>query len=258
MGSQDHLEKSLREIRVLLSKGAPFEKNKEYVVVNKKAIYQALDNFNQVMEEVKEEYELTKQRREQAEREARRTGEYIVKNANMKAEDVYAASVLYTDDALSQIQDIMKEADEAIDETMKKFHEQMKQNLQIVKGNQSELKVQLRDMADTKKYLNLIDDVNKKREREKAKEKEEGFDKHKSFHSEGTSMYAKPEIQINKAYFQQNGIPYEEDEPKKDAKEDAPDISVDLDSEYFKWKNSQEGAPEPKEKKSKFFSFGKK
>ena len=186
MGSQDNLEKVLRDIRVLLSDSKTYEKDENSVIVDKKKAYELLQRFNFVLEDIKEEYELTRQSREQAERDARHTGEYIIRNANLKAEDVYAASVLYTDDALSRIQDIMKQADAAMANTMKEFQEQMKRNQEVVRDNQSELKEQLRDMTDTKKYLNLIEDINKKREKEKQQKEIEGtVEKKKAIQNEG-------------------------------------------------------------------------
>lgn len=262
MGSQDKLEKVLREIRITMSKGKTYGKDGDCVVVNKNKMYSLLEEFNLVMEDIKEEYELTQQSREQAERDARHSAEYIIKNANVKAEDVYAASVLYTDDALNRVQDIIHQMDDAMEETMAQYHEKLKRHLEIVRDNQSELKSQLRDMTDTKKYLNLIEDINRQREREKEQlENNENLDKHRVIQNEG-SIYAKPEIKVNRAYFEQNGIPLDdEEEEKTEVKEPviAPEISVDLDSEYFKWKNGElEDRSQEKTKKSKFFSFGKK
>ncbi|MGN0484338.1 MAG: hypothetical protein ACI4HI_12385 [Lachnospiraceae bacterium] len=299
MESKDDLETVLRDIRVFLSKGRTYEKNESFVVVNKKEAYSLLARFMEVLEEIKDDYELTKQTREQAERDAKHRGEYLVKKAQGQAEDVYAASVLYTEDALGRVQDIMKEASEQFEKTMKDFTETLKQNREVVRENQSELKEQLQNMKDTEKYLKMIEDVNRQREEEKRKEKE--GDKKKAIRNE-QSRYAKPEIKINKAYFEAHGIPLNDEEESEkeevsvetEKKPEAPEIHVNLDSEYFKWKNGEKkleetesvkesqkpakkepedlyqedlyvDAPEKeqesdaaREKKGRFFSFGKK
>ena len=75
-----------------------------------------------------EEYEMTSNSRERGEREARRRRDDIIWDANHKAEDIYAASVLYSNEALGHIQTIIQNA---TDEMEKMFHtakkEMMKQ-----------------------------------------------------------------------------------------------------------------------------------
>ena len=59
----------------------------------------------------------------------------------------------------------------------------------------------------------------------------------------------KTEIKINRDYFEQQGISFEEPEeeqPEEKTEKAAPEISVNLDSEYFKWKE-QEGKEEDSE-----------
>ena len=64
MGSQDNLEKVLRDIRVLLSDSKTYEKDENSVIVDKKKAYELLQRFNFVLEDIKEEYELTRQSRD--------------------------------------------------------------------------------------------------------------------------------------------------------------------------------------------------
>ena len=246
MGSRNDLEQVLRDIRVFLSNGREYEKDMDCVVVNKKEAYELLSRFMEVLEGVKEDYELTRQGREQAERDARHRGEYIIKKANVKAEDVYAASVLYTDDALGRIQDLMEEAAVQMENTMKEFTKKIKQNREMVRDNQSELKEQLRNMTDTKKYLHMMDEENRKRELEKLRREQEGSEKVKPIQNEGSS-YIKPEIKINRAYFEEHGLALPEqlsgsEEPQEEPVQqyEAPQIRVNLDSEYFKWKEKKE------------------
>ena len=99
--------------------------------------------------------------------------------------------------------------------------------------------------------MGIIEERNKKIAKEK-KWKEEDTE---------SSPYAavKPEIKINRDYFEQQGISFEEpeseqeqpEEPEEEQPEEktekaAPEISVNLDSEYFKWKE-QEGKEEDSE-----------
>ena len=94
------------------------------------------------------------------------------------------------------------------------------------------MKVQLRELKDTEKYLKLIEDRNK----EIKKDKEQGM----SPEERESNIYAdrQTEIKINQKYFEKMGISL--DDNMKDDIEPQVDISVDLDADYFQWKEEQE------------------
>lgn len=234
MSTQDNIEKVLRSLHVLLSKSEPYGREPSKVIVDKQQMLDLLSQLNKSVYDIMDEYELTKQSRDRAEREFRKRGDEIVWDASRKAEDVYAASVMYTDEALSRVQDIMKEAKQSVQEIYAELDKSMKEQEELVKKNQLELKSQLQDMVDTEKYLKLIEERN----REIQKEKEKG----KSGEEREPSIYAnrQTEIKINQQYFEKMGIPLEEesDEKREDNKE--ADVMLNLDADYFQWKEEQE------------------
>ena len=128
MSVQDKVERVLREFYVLYSRSEPYDKNVEQVIVNKKEALALLEQLKSCMNEMMEEYEMTSNSRERGEREARRRRDDIIWDANHKAEDIYAASVLYSNEALGHIQTIIQNA---TGEMEKMFHtakkEMMKQ-----------------------------------------------------------------------------------------------------------------------------------
>ena len=95
MGAQDKTEKVLRDLHVLVSKSETYEKNPEQIIVEKKKLVDLLKEVAVCLSELMEEYEMTEQAKERSEREHRKIGEEIIIDAKKKAEDVYAASVLY-------------------------------------------------------------------------------------------------------------------------------------------------------------------
>lgn len=248
MSTQDKLERVLRDIHVLISRSELYDKSGDKIIVEKKKMFEQLNQLNTCIYEMMEEYEVTQQSRDKAEREAKKRGDKIVWNATRNAEDVYAASVLYTDEALSHAQDIIKDATDSVRELLKKTEEEMKHRKEIIRENQSELKSQLQDMVDTQKYLRIIEDRNKEIEKEK-KEKAEGKDESRLERQREKSRYEdrKTEIKVNPEYFEKIGqaltAEVEEIEPET-KKEEAPKIQVDLDAEYFKWK--KQGGNPPK------------
>lgn len=206
MSSQDKLEKVLRDIHVLISRSEVYETDR--IIVNKQDMFGLIDRLNASIYEIMEEYELTKQSRDKAEREHRKQGDKIIWDASRKAEDIYAASVMYTDEALNHIQAIMDESTEQIRAIQDAMLKDLEEKKQIVRTNQLELKSQLQDLVDTEKYLSLIEERNKEIEREKEKHgRRFGQAKEKSQFAD-----VKTEIRINKEYFRNAGIDLQEDE----------------------------------------------
>ncbi len=233
MSAQDHVEKALRELHVLLSQGEVYDKEKNLVIVDKKKMIDAFRDLNQGIYEIMDEHELTKRGREQAEREQKRRSEVIVQDASKKAEDVYAASVLYTDEALRRVQYIMQEAMDSVKDVYTKMEAQLQKEKHHVQYNQSELKGTLQDLRDTDKYLQIIEERNKKLAKELAEDKEAEV--------QPAFTAPKPEIRINEAYFREHGISLDdvEEMPEEKVEKVTAEIKVNLDSEYFKWKNGK-------------------
>ncbi len=236
MSAQDKTEQVLRALHVLLSQSKMYDKEQGLVIVDKRKMIQLFSELNQCIYEIMDEHELTKKGRDAAERHARKQGEEIIADASKKAEDVYAASVLYTDEALRLVQDIMQSAADSMKEVYSQMEENIQKERQRVQKDQLDLKGYLQDLKDTDEYLKLIKEHNKKKTKEKLSEAD-------------TEMAApaapKPEIRINEAYFKEHGIALEEEEQQPEEKTEyvAPEITVNLDSEYFKWKE-QEAAGE--------------
>lgn len=167
MSAQENLEKVLRNMHVLLSKSDPMPGNPGKVVVEKQQVLDLLAELNTSIYGIMEEYEMTARSRDKAEREFRKKGDEIIWDASRKAEDVYAASVMYTEEALNNIQDIIKNANESVSQIYTEMNEKLEQEQRQVASNQSELKAQLRNLRDTEKYLRLIEDRNEEILREK-------------------------------------------------------------------------------------------
>lgn len=247
MGTQDNIEKVLRSLHVLLSKSEPYGREPSKVIVDKQQMLDLLSQLNKSVYDIMDEYELTKQSRDRAEREFRKHGDDIIWDASRKAEDIYAASVMYTDEALGRVQDIMKDSNESV----KKIYEEMDKNLkeqeEMLRKNQLELKSQLQDLLDTEKYLKLIEERNKEIRKEK--------ERSKPLEEREASIYAnrQTEIKINQQYFEKMGIPLDEsveETSEKDNEKDVEDktaaeVMLELDADYFNWKEQQEEEKKP-------------
>lgn len=229
MSSQDKLEHVLRDMHVMISKSEVYDTDR--IIVSKTDIFNLIDRLNASVYEIMDEYELTQQSRDRALRERKKEGDKIIWDASRQAEDIYAASVLYTEEALNHLHVIMGQADEAVSSLYQDFLDNMDRQRNTIRENQLELKSQLQLLADTEKYLRLIEERNREIERERA-EKEGKKIKEKSVESLFT---VKPEIKINEDYFRKMGIPLEKEQEKNEEDEDPllPDEGV-IDSSLKK------------------------
>ncbi len=255
MGAQDRTERVLRDIHVLFSKAESYNGSKRDVIVNKSQVMDLLKELNECMYEMMDEHELSQTKKDKANREMQKQGDDIIFEASRKAEDIYAASIMYTDNALHNIQDIMTEAAKSMEKIYSETKDKMAEEKRAVRTNQTELKSQLEDLIDTQKYLRLIEDENYRLAKEKEAAEATGTP------TKEKSPYAgmQPEIRVNKDYFIQNGIPLDEEETKDEegaqemqlSEEELAKMSQELDNEYFDWK---EGDPKQEEKRDFHFS----
>ena len=142
MGAQDNTEKVLRSLHVLLSKSEPYPKEPSKVIIDKQQVIDLLAELNTCIYQIMDEYELTIRSRDKAERDFHKKGDQIIWDASRKAEDIYAASVMYMDETLNRMQDIMQEADKKVGAIYQEIKEQMEKEEQELRTNKSELKGQ--------------------------------------------------------------------------------------------------------------------
>ena len=280
MAARDRTEEVLRKIHVLFSKSAPYNNSKRTVIIDKNDMMDLLKQLNDCIYDLLDEYEMTSASRDKAERRQQKQAESIVFDARRKADDIYAASVLYADRSLQDVEAELAATAEGYAAVYEEFLARIKEKKEEVKKNRLDLKSSLQDLIDTQKYTNLIEDENLRLQKEKerlesgkkgsskGKVKEQGKEKEKDFSA------IKPEIKVNEEYFRANGLDVETGEPVSDVKEPlSPDdadkiadetiaaVSADLDDEYFKWKDENKDGSDDKDKSGKkkgFGLFGKK
>lgn len=206
MSAQDNVERILRSLHVLLSKAELYPKDPTKVIVDKEQMIGLLKGLNGSVYAAMEEFEHTKSSRDRAEREFQKHGDEIVADANHKAEDVYAAAVMYTNEALGTIQEIMDDASETIQKIYAQMEEKLKEQKDDLRKNQRELTSQLQDLVDTDKYLKIIEDRNRQIEKEKNKQKELPKKERNRYANRQT------EVRVNLEMLEQLGLLEEEPE----------------------------------------------
>ena len=125
MSAADRTEKVLRDIHVLFSKAEPYNGSKRDVIVNKNEMMDLLKELNGCMYDMMDEHELSQTKKDKANREMQKQGDDIIFAASRSAEDIYAASIMYTDNALNDIQQIIDDAGSAIAKIYENAKEQI-------------------------------------------------------------------------------------------------------------------------------------
>ena len=253
MSAQDKIERIFKQIHLLFSQSDTLPGKPDKVIVDKKEVFSILEEMNIALYEMMDQYEATSQARELAQRRSEKKGQEMIERVSKQAEDVYAASLIYTDDALNKIYHLMEEAMLSTRKIWNQVDMEMDKEKRKVKEDQLELREQLQDFKDSKKYMAMMEDCNRERE----KQEKEANAPEKKIQNEAKHYAAKsnPEIKVNKAYFERREKLQEEEKEKAS---EVPEIRVDLDSEYFKWKNGESEKPEGKEAAKKSLNMLKK
>ena len=246
MSIKDKLERILREMHIMVSRGQISEIDEAYVLIPKKEMQQLLNGISQTINEMMEYYELTEEGRNRAQLGAEKQRMEIIRNANHQAQDIYAASVLYSEDALGRIQNIINEAEKSSKEILSRLNREMEEEKRIVRSNQLELITQLEDLKDSSKYMRLIEERNREIAKEELK-KQETIQKRK--------YRSKTKEQTQEDTAEDFTEEMVKESPKEDNEEkivyEKPVIKVN--EQYF-----QKQEDNQKEKHQKLFSFGRK
>lgn len=154
----EKIEEVLRAIHVLFSKGEMYHESPDKVVLSKREMFALLEQLNYAVVEVMDRYEATTRSKQKALQEVEAASQKIVDAANREAEDIYAASILYTDGALNEFTNIVDNTRQRLRDEYAYFEECMNQQLEQVRSNQAELLERLQLLAQNKKYLDIINE----------------------------------------------------------------------------------------------------
>ena len=127
MSPQDKVERVLKEIHVTFSKSEMMDGHPDKVIIDRKKFLGLLDRLNQGIYDMMDQYEQTRQSRNNAERAFRKKGDEIIEAANANAEDVYAASVIYTADMIGAIRDLMDQTNDSMNDLFMQFKKDLRE-----------------------------------------------------------------------------------------------------------------------------------
>lgn len=281
---QEKLEQIMRQIYLMLSNCEESAYSSEDLIVPKKRIFQLLEELNYTVYDLMEQYEGTVSSRERALAEHERRMAQIKEEAKGRAEDTYAASLLY---AREMFMDMRKTTEQLCQNLRKEYNEAMRNyegNLRYLQENEESMVEQMNLMMDSKKYLRLIEQQNKEKEKkqnlteeEKKRQAEMEAEKAELAAAEAASelnqkLSAPIVVQVNEQPKVPEGFGKKQSKKKKytpsqsleettvegeGVVEPVLPSSEELDGEYFDWKDEQGGNEKQTKKGGKKF-FGKR
>lgn len=281
---QEKLEQVMRQIYLMLSNCEESAYSSEDLIVPKKRIFSLLEELNYVVYDLMEQYEGTVTSRERALAEHERKMAGIKEEAKGRAEDTYAASLLCAKEMFMD----MRHTTERLCKDLRKEYDQVlkgyEEKLRFIQENEEGLVAQMNLMIDSKKYLRLIEQQNKEKEKqqnltEEEKKKQEAVLAEQAelaaaeANSELNQKLSAPiVVQVNEQPRIPEGFGKKQSKKKKYTPSQALEETVvegegvvapplpsaeELDSEYFDWKNEQDGNEKQAKKGGKKF-FGKR
>lgn len=257
----DNIERILRDIHKLFAESEEYEGSESRIIVDKKRVFAMLERLNYAVMEVMDKYEVNERSKELAINKVQKEAQQIIDDASKSAEQIYAASIIYTDDALLELRDLVRKTQDNIDKEYKDIIGRIDKQVEMINKNKDELHAQLSELSGGNEYLNIIVEEQKRRgkDRDKYNKVENGETKdntqsrlvqyannHTASRNTDTlgddrdnreSTSNKPELVINVNTNHPAIKKMQEKELEAAAKE--LEANYDLDKEYFEWQDSE-------------------
>ena len=255
----EKLEQTMKKIHIYLANCKESAYSSEELIVSKKRMFSLLEDLNYAVYEVMEEYEATVAARDRGLAMVERQAADIKEDAVHRAEEVYASSLLYTQEAIAEMQNALEYTLEKTKKEYEMLMQGYQEKMMYLEQDSQEIVSQLSAMADAKTYLHIVEDINaKRRAMTDAERKEEEGSYSKKLGSAaadtGTEEMPKDEFeskmsaQIVVEVHETPKIPegFGKGKRKKKGKQ-APDESgqvtmQELDAEYFAFQGEQQQA----------------
>lgn len=173
----EKIEKIMKRIHVFFSNCDSADGTPDRIIVPKKPMFNLLQELNMAVYEIMEQYEVTQTGRERELKRQKMKADAIIEEAGDTAEDIYAASMIYTDRILLEVRDMIEQAGRNLKDEYEYLAGQLEEQIDIVTNNQNEIRDYLGKTKQNNKYRSIIKDYNDKiselrkkeaKEREKA------------------------------------------------------------------------------------------
>ncbi len=167
----DRVELVMKRIHVLFARCEAFEESPDRIVVNKREMFNLLEDLNTAVYEVLEQYEATSRSRERGLKEAKEKKEQLMAEAKLATEDMNAAALLYTDTIVGRISEELAERKLRLRRDYEEMAGIIDDQINDLNNNKAEIKDQLALMMESEIYLRELEALRAEGQKD-AKERE--------------------------------------------------------------------------------------
>ena len=161
------VEEICKQIHILFAKGEAYQNSPDLVILSKTEMFTLLQELNEAMYEVLDQYEATTRAKELARLETEREASEIIAKAKIGAEDVQAVSLAYTDTMLDEMSMMIDNTTQFIRNQYLEFLAAMDEKQEGLKADRTQIQEKLKRLHDSDNYLKLLEEVREDREAKK-------------------------------------------------------------------------------------------
>ena len=159
----DKLEQAMKKIHIYLANCKESAYSSEDLIVSKKRMFSLLEELNYAVYDAMEEYEVTVAARDRGIAQAERQAADIKDDALLRADEIHASSLLYTQEAISDMKRTLEFMQKSIRSEYERMLANCEERLEYLEQDSMEIFSQLETKADAKIYLRMIEDIKAKR-----------------------------------------------------------------------------------------------
>ncbi len=159
----DKLEQAMKKIHIYLANCKESAYSSEDLIVSKKRMFSLLEELNYAVYDAMEEYEVTVAARDRGIAQAERQAADIKSDALLRADEIHASSLLYTQEAIVDMQRTLEFMQKSVRSEYERMLANCDERLSYLEQDSMEIFSQLETKADAKIYLRMLEDIKAKR-----------------------------------------------------------------------------------------------
>ena len=159
----DKLEQAMKKIHIYLANCKESAYSSEDLIVSKKRMFALLEELNYAVYDAMEEYEVTVAARDRGIAQAERMATDIKDDALLRADEIHASSLLFTQEAVADLKRTLEYMQKSIRSEYERILLNCEERLEYLEQDSMEIFSQLQTKADAKVYLHMIEDIKAKR-----------------------------------------------------------------------------------------------
>ncbi len=159
----EQIEEIMKKLHIYMANCKESAYGSEDIIVSKKRMLALLDELNHAVYDVCEQYEATKEAKTRALMQAESEAAGIKEDAVHRAEDIYAASLVYTEDVIFSIKKSLNNTIFRVRRDYDALLKSYEEKIAALDANAEELRQSMVNMQEAQTYLRLIEDIEEKK-----------------------------------------------------------------------------------------------